>query len=148
MEYFTTTSKPSRRAVDCVVVGVYDRGRLGTAAADIDAASNGELRRLIKSGDISSRIGQCAMLTGVAGVKAPRVAVVGLGKASELDARRYKKAIAAATQAPFCNIQRDTRLAGQEVGQLLMVRLRAEPMRQPHHGPKVNSQEMLHRLHH
>ena len=99
MEYFTTTSKPSRRAVDCVVVGVFDRGRLGSAAADIDAASNGEIRRLIKSGDISSQVGRCAMLTGVAGVKAQRVAVAGLGKASELNAKRFRKVMAAVVQA-------------------------------------------------
>ena len=28
MEYFTTTSNVSRRAVDCVIVGIYERGKL------------------------------------------------------------------------------------------------------------------------
>jgi len=99
MEYFTTTSKPSRRAVDCVVVGVYDRGKLGVAAGDIDAASKGEIRRRIKSGDISSALGRCAVLTGVAGIKADRVVVAGLGKANQFDVKNFRKAFAAAAQA-------------------------------------------------
>lgn len=97
MEYFTTTSKPSRRAVDCVIIGIYSRGKLGVGAGDIDSASKGELRRLIKSGDISSKLGRCAMLTNVAGVKARRVAVAGLGKSSGFGPKQLRKAMAAAT---------------------------------------------------
>ncbi len=86
MDYFTTTSKPSRRAVDCVIVGIYIRGKLGASAKDIDSASKGEIRRLIKSGDISPQLGRCVVLTDVSGVKAKRVAVVGLGKSNAFGA--------------------------------------------------------------
>ncbi|MGI9236362.1 MAG: leucyl aminopeptidase family protein, partial [Woeseiaceae bacterium] len=96
MEYFTTTSKPSKRAVDCVIVGVYERGKLGAGASDIDAASKGEIRKLVKRGDIASKPGRCAMLTNLAGVKADRVAVVGLGKPSELTAKQYRKVVGTA----------------------------------------------------
>lgn len=96
MEYFTTTSKASRRATDCAIVGVYERGKLGAGAADIDAASKGEIKRRIKSGDVSAAVGRCCILTNVPGVKADRVAVVGLGKPSKLDATAFKKAITAA----------------------------------------------------
>jgi len=99
MEYFTTTSKPSRRAVDCAIVGIYGRGKLGVAAKDIDSASKGEIRRLIKSGDISSQLGRCAMLTDITGVKAKRVAVVGLGKSGDFGTKQLRKANAAATRA-------------------------------------------------
>lgn len=97
MKYFTTTSKPSKRAVDCVIVGVYDRGKLSAGASDIDAASDGEIRKLFKRGDISPKPGRCALLTGLPGVKADRVAVVGLGKPAEFTAKRYRQAVAAAT---------------------------------------------------
>jgi len=99
MEYFTTTSNPSRRTVDCVIVGVYERGKLSTGAADINAATSGELRRLFKSGDLSAKVGDCAMLTGLEGVKAKRVAVVGLGKSSALRARQFRLAMTAAAKA-------------------------------------------------
>jgi len=99
MEYFTTTSNAARRAVDCVIVGIYESGKLGVGAADIDAASHGELRRLIKSGDVSSRPGRCVVLTSVAGVRAQRIAVVGLGKISKFDVRQYRRSVAAAIQS-------------------------------------------------
>jgi len=99
MEYFTTTSNASRRAVDCVIVGIYARGKLGVGAADIDTATKGHLRNLIKSGDVSSAPGRCAILTAVPGVKAGRVAVVGLGKSSKLDSTVFRKAVAAAIRA-------------------------------------------------
>ena len=97
MEYFTTTSKPSRRAVDCVVIGIFEKGKLGAGAADIDAASKGEIRRLIKSGDISPQLGRCIVLNGVAGVKANRVAVAGLGKSGDFNVKAFRKAMAVAT---------------------------------------------------
>lgn len=96
MEYFTTTSKPSKRAVDCVIIGVYARGKLSAGAGDIDAASKGEIRKLVKRQDISSKLGHCAVLTGLPGVKADRVVAVGLGKAGDFTAKQFRKAVAAA----------------------------------------------------
>ena len=96
MKFFTTTSKASRRVVDCVIVGVYERGKLAAGAADIDSASNGHLAALVKSGDVSTKPGKCVILPAVPGVKAKRVAVAGLGKASKLDIKVFRKAIAAA----------------------------------------------------
>jgi leucyl aminopeptidase len=99
MNYFTTTSNAARRAVDCVIVGVYERGKLAAGAAEIDAAAKGHLAQLFKSGDISDKPGRCVVLTGMPNVKAKRVAVVGLGKPSKLDTRAYRKAVAAAIAA-------------------------------------------------
>jgi leucyl aminopeptidase len=99
MQYFTTTSNAARRAVDCVIVGAYERGKLSTGATDIDKASGGELRRLIKSGDISTQPGRCVVLTRVSGIRAPRVAVVGLGKSGELDARKFILAVTTAARS-------------------------------------------------
>ncbi len=99
MEYFTTTSKPSRRAVDCVVIGVFKSGKPGKSARDVDEASKGEIRRLVKTGDVSGNLGDCSMLTGVAGVRASRVAVVGLGNPKQFSIRQFRKAVAAAAGA-------------------------------------------------
>ncbi|MDJ0813592.1 MAG: leucyl aminopeptidase [Woeseiaceae bacterium] len=99
MEYFTTTSAASRRAVDCVIVGVYERGKLGTAADDVNKASGGTLQRLMKSGDVSGQLGRCAVLNDLKGVRSPRVVVVGLGKISAFDITRYRKALGAALRA-------------------------------------------------
>ncbi len=99
MEYFTTTAKPSRRAVDCVIVGVYSRNRLAAGADDIDRASRGGIQKLMKSGDISAEAGNCTVLRDLPGVSAARVAVVGLGAASKLDIRTLRRSMNAAVNA-------------------------------------------------
>lgn len=99
MKYFTTTGKASRRAADCVIVGVYNRGKLSAGASDIDAASKRYIQDLIKSGDVSSTPGRVTLLNKVPGVKADRVAVAGLGKAGSLDAIGFKQAVAASVRS-------------------------------------------------
>ncbi len=99
MDYFTTTSKPSRRAVDCVIVGVYARNRLAAGADDIDKASRGGIQKLLKSGDISTDPGSCTILRDLPGVSAGRVAVVGLGAYSKLDVRTLRRAVGGAMAA-------------------------------------------------
>jgi len=96
MQFTTTTSKASRRTGDCVIVGVYDTGRLSAAAADIDSASKGTLTKLAKSGDLPSAVGQATVLPNVPGVKAARVIVAGLGAAAEFGAKQYRSAMTAA----------------------------------------------------
>ena len=99
MEYFTTTSKASNRSADCVIVGIYDRGKLGEAATDIDTASGGELQKRYKRGDLGTSAGDAVVLGNLPGVRAERVIVVGLGKSAKLDLVTFRKAVAAATKA-------------------------------------------------
>ena len=99
MDYFTTTSAASRRAVDCVIVGVYENGKLGSGADDIDAASNGAITRNLKTRDIAGKLGQCTVLRDLPGVRAARVAVVGLGKISAFGAVQFRRALAAALRS-------------------------------------------------
>ena len=99
MEYFTTTSKASKRAADCVIIGIYKGGKLSAGAADIDTASKGKIRQLIKSGDLSGSLGRSVVLTNLAGVRAARVAVVGLGKSSDFGATQFRRALIAAVKS-------------------------------------------------
>jgi leucyl aminopeptidase len=99
MEYFTTTSNVSRRAADCLIVGIYDGGKLGAAATQVDAAAGGLLKRLARSGDLSGELGSCRVLNDVDGVRAARVAVVGLGKSGEFTVKQFRAALAAAMRA-------------------------------------------------
>ncbi|MEO1202316.1 MAG: leucyl aminopeptidase, partial [Pseudomonadota bacterium] len=99
MEYFTTTSKAPNRSADCIIVGIYERGALGAAAKDVDAASGGEISRRIKSGDVSPTVGEAVVLRNVSGVRAERVIVAGLGKPSKLDLVAFRKAVKAAIKS-------------------------------------------------
>lgn len=99
MKYSTTTSKASRKAVDCVIVGIYKSDKLAAGANDIDSASDGRLEALIKSGDLSPELGRCTVLNDVKGVRATRVAVVGLGKNSSFGVKQFTKALTTALKS-------------------------------------------------
>jgi leucyl aminopeptidase len=99
MKYFATTSAASRRPAGTVVVGVFERGKTSSAAAEVDKASGGRIRDLIKSGDITGNLGSSLVLSNLAGVKAGRVVVVGLGKVSKFDIDKFRQATAAAAMA-------------------------------------------------
>ncbi|MEX1266304.1 MAG: M17 family peptidase N-terminal domain-containing protein, partial [Woeseia sp.] len=99
MEYFATTGAASRRAAATIVVGVYERGKLGAAARELDAASNGQLQKLVKRGDISGCAGKCTVLQSLDNVRAQRIVVAGLGKISEFGVKPFRKATAAAVEA-------------------------------------------------
>jgi leucyl aminopeptidase len=83
----------------CVVVGVYEDGVLSSAAARVDAAAAGAIKRQVESGDISGKTGNCVMLFAPAGVTAKRVLVVGLGAQKSFDGLRFRKACVDAVRA-------------------------------------------------
>lgn len=99
MEYQTTTRAASALAADCLIIGVYDRGKLGPAAQAIDDASGGWLSMQIRSGDVATSEGKTALLPAPEGIKAQRILAVGLGKSSGFDTARYKKAMSKAMEA-------------------------------------------------
>ena len=90
---------PEATAQPALVVGVYDDKTLSPAAARIDQASGGAIRRLMDSGDVSGKAGTTHLLFNLAGVAAPRVLLVGLGPARQFDAARYAKACSDAAKA-------------------------------------------------
>jgi leucyl aminopeptidase len=96
MEYFTTTSGAARRSTHCVIVGVYEKGKLSRGAEDLDQASGGVIRSLLKKGDLCDQPGASRVLRNVSGVRAERVVVVGLGKVAELDVSQFRYALRAA----------------------------------------------------
>ena len=99
MEYQTTTRAASRVTADCIVAGVYERGRMSIAAADIDSAAKGWLTALLKSGDVSHRRGSAIVVPAPPEVRAKRVLVVGLGAFGTFGLGEYRKSMAAVANA-------------------------------------------------
>ena len=90
---------PATADHDCVVVGLYADGTLSPSAKAIDAASGGKLAALAGRGDLSGKTGSTAVLHDLAGVKAPRVLVVGLGEPAKFGVPQYLKAVGDAVRA-------------------------------------------------
>ncbi|HET8898303.1 MAG TPA: leucyl aminopeptidase [Rhodanobacteraceae bacterium] len=93
LEYRLVAATADQCDTPCAVVGVYEHGVLSPAAAAIDAASGGALQRLVASGDLSGRVGSHLWLYNLAGIKAPRVLLVGLGKQEHFGAADYDLAV-------------------------------------------------------
>ncbi len=94
-----TTARAHEVDADLVVVGLYEDKSLTAAAAELDRATGGLVTRLIESGDLSGKAGKVGKLVGLAGPKASRALVVGLGEAASLDGPRYAKAVGDAMRA-------------------------------------------------
>ena len=90
MEFSTKISAPEKQASACVVVGVFESRKLSRAADALDRAARGELREVLRSGDMEGKPGSTRMLYRVRGVAADRVLLVGLGKEKEFGERQYR----------------------------------------------------------
>ncbi len=84
MEFSIKQGTPDLMKSGCVVVGVFDGGKLSTAAQALDKAAKHALSDLIARGDMSGKAASTLLLHELNGVAAERVLLVGLGKASEL----------------------------------------------------------------
>lgn len=99
LEFQINTQNPLQTETDCLVVGVYADKSLSPSAKALDDASNGRLNALLERGDVSGKTGRTSFLHDIAGVKAPRVLVVGLGEVAKFDVPQYIKAVADAVRA-------------------------------------------------
>jgi len=91
LQFSLASAAPETAETPCAVVGVYENGLLTSAAARVDAAAGGAIKRQVESGDISGKAGTTAVLFAPEGVAARRVLVVGLGAQKSFDAARFQK---------------------------------------------------------
>jgi leucyl aminopeptidase len=108
MDFFATSTAPSRQSTDCAIVGVYDKGVLSDAAAELDGRIGGRIARLIKRGDLRGKTGDVLMLSDVSGARCERVVVIGLGAKSGFNRKQYRRALSTALTAIARTGARDT----------------------------------------
>lgn len=92
------TERPSQSAADAIVVGVFEDKTLSSAAAEVDEAAGGALKRLIEAGDVTGKAGSWNQLYHLPGTASPRVLVMGLGETRQFNALRYAKVCADAAK--------------------------------------------------
>jgi leucyl aminopeptidase len=85
VEFSIKQGSPEKLKSGCVVVGVFDGGKLSKAAQVIDKAAKHALSDLIARGDMSGKSASTLLLHKLPGIAAERVLLVGLGKAGELN---------------------------------------------------------------
>ncbi|HUW76447.1 MAG TPA: leucyl aminopeptidase [Gallionella sp.] len=88
MEFSIKQSRPEKQRSGCVVVGVYESGKLSPSAQLLDKTAAHHLSDLVARGDMNGKVGTTLMLHHVANIVADRVLLVGLGKANEFGSKQ------------------------------------------------------------
>jgi leucyl aminopeptidase len=99
VEFSIKVSAPEKQPSACVVVGVFESRKLSASADQLDKAARGQIRALLRSGDMEGKLGGTRMLYRVPGVSAERVLLVGLGREKDLADKEFGDAARAATRA-------------------------------------------------
>ena len=99
MEFSIKSGSPEKQRSDCVVVGVFEGGKLSDAAQVLDKATKRSLSSLIARGDMSGKVSTTLLLHGLPNITSARVLLVGLGKPNELNTKRFQDIVRATTRA-------------------------------------------------
>ncbi len=99
MEFSTKFAAPEKHPVPCVVAGIFESRKLSSAADALDKAAHGQIRELLRSGDMDGKLGSTRLLYRVRGVAAERVLLVGLGPEKEFGEDPFRKCSRAALAA-------------------------------------------------
>lgn len=83
----------------CLVLGVYTNQNLPELTAQADKLIRKKISKLIDSGDLSGALGQTVLLHAPEGLRAKRVLLVGLGKKSDFDQKKFGRAVGAVAMA-------------------------------------------------
>ena len=98
MEFVVKRGSLDKQRTDCIVVGVYEGGKLSPSAMQLDAASGHALNDALIRGDIDGGLGTTLLLTRIPEAAPDRVLLVGLGTEREFVESSYHTALCAATR--------------------------------------------------
>ena len=93
------SANPVKTRAQCVMIGIYEGADLSPTAKIIDQASEGYIKRILKRGDITGKIGETCVLHDVPSISAPRVMLVGLGKQESTSGAKYIQIVNSAINA-------------------------------------------------
>ena len=89
MKYATRSGNIAKTRTQCVIVGIFEGGRLSPSAKVLDKASEGYITKILARGDILGKAKQTLTLYDVPNVTATRVLLVGLGHENAITPARY-----------------------------------------------------------
>ena len=98
MEFVATGGSLAKQRTGCIVVGVYEGGKLSPSAMELDAAFDYALNAALSRGDLDGELGTTLLLTRMAEAAFERVLLVGLGAEREFVESSYHTALCAATR--------------------------------------------------
>jgi leucyl aminopeptidase len=98
MDFVAKNGNLETQRTGCIVVGVYEGGKLSPSAMELDAISGHALNEAVSRGDLDGEVGATLLLTAIPRVASQRVLLVGLGPEREFVESSYHAALCAATR--------------------------------------------------
>ena len=99
MEFSIKQGSPEKLRSGCVVVGIFDGGKLSDSAQILDKAAKHYISDIVARGDMTGKAATTLLLHKVPDVASERVLLLGLGKLAELDAKQFRDCARAAMHA-------------------------------------------------
>ncbi len=99
MDFKIKKSTPEKMKTNALILPVFDGATLGETGAAVNGATSNSLGTILKAGDISGKCGETLVLSGIKGISATRVVLMGLGKAEDLNESGFRKAFSSAINA-------------------------------------------------
>jgi len=99
MQFAAKAVNPARLNTPCLVLPVFEEGKLPEPTASLDAQTRKTFSKLLAAGDLSGKLGDTLLLHKVEGLNAQRVLLVGAGKQNEFNAKKFVKLVSAAGKA-------------------------------------------------
>jgi len=99
VEFEIKSGVPANQRTACLILGVFEKRKLPTVSDDVDQACNGQLRLLLKGGDMDGKLGQSAMLYNPDQIPSKRILLIGCGPEKNFTMANYRKAMGKAVTA-------------------------------------------------
>jgi leucyl aminopeptidase len=99
VEFSIKPGSPEKQRSDCIVVGVFEGGKLSDAAQMLDIAASRYLSEIIERGDMSGKTSTSLLLYNVPNIASDRVLLIGLGNEKEFTPKKFLDAIRTALRA-------------------------------------------------
>ncbi|KAA6185634.1 leucyl aminopeptidase [Thiohalocapsa marina] len=127
MQFDIRSGDIAKAKTPCLILGVFDKGRLSPSAAAVDKASGGALTALLGKGDLGDQAGSTLVAYDLPQIAAERVLLLGLGKRKAFTRGAYIKVLDAALK----------RLADMRVSDALCAIADLPRDIDPYHGARI-----------
>lgn len=99
MKVSIDSAQPEKHRQDCLIVGIFEDGKLTATAKDLDNNSHGFITKLIKQGVFKGKLGQTLPIFNLTNTSYALVLLVGCGKEESVNAIAFRKIVLSALNA-------------------------------------------------
>lgn len=93
MNFNIKTGQPEKLRTNCLVLAIFETGKLPDSTLKIDETTGGYISSVIKLGDITGKKGQSLVLHHIPNLNADRILLIGCGKPNEFNDKAFRETI-------------------------------------------------------